>query len=154
MRFSTKGRYGIRAMIDLALHEAGRPVSTRSIAERQEFSADYLEQIFRDLRKKGLVRSVRGPRGGFVLARGLDKITVWDIIEALEETMSPAPCAAEDEGQGSPCPRIAYCTATALWNKIGRELHELLAKTTLEDIVLEARKTLKTSPSHKHMFHI
>ncbi|MHC4870353.1 MAG: RrF2 family transcriptional regulator [Planctomycetota bacterium] len=157
MKFSAKGRYGIRAMIDLALHESADPISAKTIAERQDFSADYLEQIFRLLRKNGLVKSVRGPTGGFILARKPEEISIWNILMALEENFKLAPCIeAADKScdQTVGCERKEYCAANLMWEKIGIKMKAILNETTLDNIVKEAREKLNTQPLHSHMFHI
>lgn len=154
MRFSAKGRYGVRAMIDLALHQSDKPVSARAIASRQEFSADYLEQIFRQLRRQELVRSVRGPTGGFLLAQPPTAITVFDILTALDEHIAIAPCLEGRTPGDDCCPRRTFCAAHMLWNKLGRDIEALLRNTTLEDIVAEARQQQPSRPLHSHMFHI
>lgn len=136
MRFSAKGRYGVRAMIDLALHQSGRPISARAVAERQEISADFLEQIFRQLRRKKLVHSTRGPRGGFVLARPAGEINVLDILSALDESFIVAPCL-EQHGrrEGQSCAREQTCSARLLWESVEAGIQDVLARTTLADIV-------------------
>lgn len=157
MKFSAKGRYGIRAMIDLALHESSQPISAKTIAERQDFSADYLEQIFRQLRKKGLVRSVRGPTGGFVLAKKPEELSVWDILIALDEKIRVAPCIETCNPKENPiekCKRKNYCAANLMWSNIGTKIKDILTSTTLGDIVVEARKNIQSQPLHSHMFHI
>ncbi len=138
MRFSARGRYGIRAMIDIALQGREGPVSARAIAERQEFSPDYLEQILRQLRRRGLVRSTRGPKGGYLLARPAEAISVWDIIQALDEPVHLAPCFARG-GHDPACPRVDYCAAHLLWAKVGESLRAVFVNATLADIVAEAR---------------
>jgi Rrf2 family protein len=155
MKFSAKGRYGIRAMIDLALHDSEHPISAKVIAERQDFSADYLEQIFRLLRKAKLVKSVRAPTGGFVLMKPASRITIWDILEALDEQIKIAPCITKDGcHDDKTCNRSGYCAAHLLWEKVGSKAKILLQETTLEEIVVDARKELATKPMHGHMFHI
>lgn len=145
MKFSAKGRYGIRAMIDLALHASTEPVSAKTIAERQDFSADYLEQIFRLLRKNKLVKSVRGPTGGFILACDPKEISVWDILIALEEKFQIAPCINSlDESckHENNCKREDFCAANLMWQKIGVEFKNILQATTLHDIVSQSKEKL------------
>ena len=95
MRLSTRGRYGLRAMMDIALYGAEGPVNLKEISARQEISVDYLEQLLRRLRKAGLVRSVRGPHGGFALAKPSEKVHVWEILAALEPDIAPVFCVDE-----------------------------------------------------------
>ena len=155
MRFSAKGRYGVRAMIDLALHQTGQPISARSIAERQEFSADYLEQIFRHLRRSGLVQSTRGPRGGFVLKRDPASISILDILTALEEPFVVAPCLERHKRQeDQACPREAACAARLLWESVEADIQETLARTTLAQVVDRAHGHKSAQPDPGQDFTI
>ncbi len=95
MRLSTKGRYGVRAMVALALHYGEGPVSVNSISKEEGISPDYIEQLFIKLRRKGLIKSRRGPEGGFLLARPPSQIRVGDIIRGIEEPITLAPCVEE-----------------------------------------------------------
>jgi len=96
MKVSTKGRYGLLAMIDIAAHQAQGSVSLRSVAERNNLSENYLEQLLPALRKAGLVKSIRGAQGGYVLAKPSDSITMGDILRTLEGPLSPVDCLASD----------------------------------------------------------
>jgi Rrf2 family protein len=155
MRLSTKGRYAVRAMLDLALfHERG-PVNLQSIAERQQVSPDYLEQILRRLRGAGLVRSVRGPHGGFALTKAPEDVSIWDVVSALEEPIAPAPCVRVRGGQRDECARVPTCAAHLLWRELAAHIEAFLHKRTLRDLCEEARKLcVQGTPKHKHMFHI
>ena len=93
MKLSTKGRYGLRALIDLAQNSTEEPVSITSIAERQEISERYLEQLMSKLKKSGIVKSIRGAAGGYILARPMEEISVGDILRALEGSLDPVDCA-------------------------------------------------------------
>jgi Rrf2 family protein len=146
MRFSAKSRYAIRAVIDLALHRDQEPISVRAVAERQEISADYLEQIVRRLRQHGLLKSARGPSGGFSLARPPEEITVAEVLRALEETVTTAPCLAEDRHNHARCPRQPHCAARLLWETVEQDIEELLGRTTIADIVSRARAELPEAP--------
>ena len=95
MKLSTKGRYAVMAMVDLARHAQAKPVSLSDIAARQEISLSYLEQLFARLRRAGLVKSVRGPGGGYTIARDLDKVTVADIIKAVDEPLDATQCGGK-----------------------------------------------------------
>lgn len=133
MRLSTKGRYAVMAMADLARHGRERPVSLADIAGRQEISLSYLEQLFARLRRGGLVKSVRGPGGGYRLARGADETRVAEIVLAVDEPiratrcseMSPTGCLASGE----------RCITHHLWEGLGEEIHRYLAGVSLGDIV-------------------
>lgn len=133
MRLSTKGRYAVMAMVDLARHSNGSPVSLAEIAERQEISLSYLEQLFAKLRRGGLVKSVRGPGGGYLLARALDTTRVSDIILAVDEPIRATRCTP-----GSPAgchTDKSRCLTHDLWEELGNQIHMFLSAVTLEDVV-------------------
>lgn len=154
MRLSTKGRYGVRAMLDLAIHEAIGPVSIKNISQREGISVNYLEQIFNQLRRAGLVRSIRGPGGGFLLARPSKEITVMDIIKALKVPVVPVFCV-DDEDEISQCERVNSCVSRLLWQRLGKKIKEILEGTSLEDLLAEARQISRLpQPEHKYMFQI
>ena len=102
MKLSTKGRYAVMAMVDLARHGAGHPVSLADIAERQEISLSYLEQLFARLRKNELVRSVRGPGGGYLLGRGTEDVKISDIILAVDEPIRVTRCQPTSSRRRAP----------------------------------------------------
>ncbi|MFQ5834741.1 MAG: RrF2 family transcriptional regulator [bacterium] len=154
MRLSTKGRYGVRAMLDLAIHEAIGPVSIKNISQREGISVNYLEQIFNQLRRAGWVRSIRGPGGGFLLARPSKEITVLDIIKALKVPVVPVFCVDEEQ-EISQCERVDSCVSRLLWQRLGDKIKEILEGTSLEDLLIEARRISRLpQPEHKHMFQI
>ena len=134
MRLSTKGRYAVMAMADLAAHEQGaRPVSLADVAQRQEISLSYLEQLFAKLRRGGLVRSVRGPGGGYRLSRTAAEIRVADIIVAVDEPITATRCRA-----GSPkgCTGTSgRCVTHDLWEELGRQIQVFLSSVSLGDVV-------------------
>lgn len=133
MKLSTKGRYAVMAMVDLAHHSKGTPVALAEIAERQEISLSYLEQLFAKLRRGDLVRSVRGPGGGYLLARPAEETKVADIILAVDEPLRATRCAP-----GAPwgCrPNKARCLTHELWESLGNEIHLFLSSITLADVV-------------------
>jgi len=131
MRLSTKGRYGTRAMLDLALNSDNGPVLLRDIARRQEVSEKYLEHSMSALRKMGLVRSIRGARGGYVLARPPAQIRLSRILEVLEGSMAPTECV-DDAGI---CPRAGECATREVWVKIKEATDSILESTSLQDLV-------------------
>lgn len=137
MKLSTKGRYGARAMLDLALHfnESREPVSLSSIAERQKISEEYLEQIFSALRKSGIVESVRGSQGGYKLGRNADKITVGDILRVLEGSLAPVECVVE--GKKPECERYDDCVLSEVWLKLRDAINDTVNSVTLADLVTE-----------------
>ncbi|HEY5048651.1 MAG TPA: Rrf2 family transcriptional regulator [Rhizomicrobium sp.] len=134
MRLSTKGRYAVMAMADLARQEGtARPVSLAEIAERQEISLSYLEQLFAKLRKGGLVRSVRGPGGGYRLSLPAAELRIADIILAVDEPITATRCKP-----GSPlgCTgTTSRCMTHDLWEELGRQIHIFLSSVSLADVV-------------------
>jgi Rrf2 family iron-sulfur cluster assembly transcriptional regulator len=134
MQLSTKGRYAVMAMADLAGHAEGRAVPLAEIAERQELSLSYLEQLFARLRRRGLVKSVRGPGGGYRLARPADHTTVADVVVAVDEPLRATRCAGHDAARG--CMRGgARCLTHALWEETGRQIIDYLSSVTLADVL-------------------
>lgn len=138
MKLSTKGRYAVTALADLALRSEGAPggagrVSLAEIAERQSLSLAYLEQLFARLRRAGLVESVRGPGGGYRLARGPEAINVAEVMAAVDERLNAMGCEGEI-GQGCSGGR-AQCLTHDLWERLSAHVHVFLAKTTLADVV-------------------
>jgi Rrf2 family iron-sulfur cluster assembly transcriptional regulator len=137
MRLSTKAQYAVRAMVSLNLTEGDKPVSIRDISEREEISLSYLEQLFVKLRRGKIVNSVRGPGGGYVLARSADLIRVDQIIDSVEETLVPVSCM--DEGQCS-CATDTRCVTHGVWQGLGERIRQFLASMTLADLTEEARQ--------------
>ena len=135
MKLSTKGRYGVKAMVDLALHYGGDPVSIKSISERQGISEYYLEQLFSPLRKSKLINSMRGAQGGYVLSRDPKDITVAEIMEVLEGPIEISNCI-----EGSSCNNLDCCATRLLWAKIKNSIDSVTKSTTLEDIVNDYKK--------------
>lgn len=132
MRLSTKGRYAVTAMVDIARNGASGPVTLASIAERQEISLSYLEQLFAKLGRKGLVRSVRGPGGGFSLARPGHEIAIADIVDAAEESIKTTSCNGKsEEGCRSDHSR---CLTHDLWEELGGVIQKYLTSVTLADV--------------------
>lgn len=132
MRVSTGGRYALRAMVDLALHAGKGPVPCRDIAERQEVSDQYLSQLFLRLKQANLVESVRGPGGGYVLAREAAQISARDVLDAVEEPLAPVFCV--DEGQEAACHRVGGCPTHWLWERVGQAIRAVLDSVTLADL--------------------
>jgi len=133
MRLSTKGRYAVMAMVDLAANSNGSPVALADIAERQEISLSYLEQLFAKLRKGGLVKSVRGPGGGYLLAYTADNTRVSDIILAVDEPIRTTRCA-NITPQGCRTNR-SRCLTHDLWEELGNQIHMYLSSVTIADVV-------------------
>lgn len=134
MRLTSKGRYAVMAMADLALHGgADRAVPLQEVARRQEISLSYLEQLFARMRRAGLVAGVRGPGGGYRLARAADATTVAEIIAAVNEPIKATRC---EEGSTKSCiGRSGRCIAHGLWAELGERIQGFLASVTLADIL-------------------
>lgn len=132
MKMSTKGRYAVMAMIDIAMHSDGEPVSLAEIAERQDISQEYLEQLFGKLRKAKLVESSRGPGGGYRLACAMGEIPVAKIIAAVDEELQFTRCGG-DAVEG--CVKGERCNAHDLWSSLGRQMMYFLSSISLEDVV-------------------
>jgi Rrf2 family protein len=158
MRLSTRGRYGLRAMMDIALYGAESPVNLKEISARQEISVDYLEQLLRRLRTAGLVRSVRGPHGGFALAKPAEKVHVWEILAALEPDIAPVFCVDEKFLARTPkkrCPRMSRCATHLLWLGLAEQMRSYLESKSLRDLVeVSARMCNESAPGEPVMFQI
>ena len=137
MVLSTRSRYGLRAMFDLALNYGSGPVALKTVAERQKLPEPYLEQIVIGLRKARLLRGVRGAQGGYILTQPPEKITVGDVIRALETTIAPANCAGD--GDGPECELADFCPSRAVWAKIGESINNAMDGITLADMIEDYR---------------
>ena len=131
MRISTKGRYGTRAMVDIGENYGKGPVSLRKLAERQCISMKYMEQIIPLLKTSGLIRSSRGARGGYVLAKEPRKISLHDIVQALEGSWSLVDCLDDD----TLCNRAEECATCEIWHDIQEAIYRILDSTTLADMI-------------------
>ena len=136
MKLSTKGRYGLRAMVDMAIYSKGEHVSINSIAERQGISANYLEQVFSTLRKAGLVKSVKGAQGGYSLSQTPQEITIGSIIRALEGDMQ----IVDEKDSNDSETTIQRIIKKSVWDKMNQSLNELLDSITVEDLVNDYNK--------------
>ena len=141
MRLSTKGRYGTRAMLDVAIHQDGGPVSVKATAERQDVSRRYLEQLMLRLATAGLARPVRGRGGGFVLSRPASQISVADIVQALEGPINVVECV----GDAGVCYRASSCAAREVWNEVSETVTCHLSQITLEDMAQRHRRSQETA---------
>lgn len=137
IRISTRGRYALLAMVDLALHADEGTVLRQDIAKRQEISADYMAQLFRQLRTAGLVDGVKGPGGGYRLARDAATISAGDVIRAVEGPVAVASCTLPNDGPG--CNRLDHCATHLLWKRLSETMIELLDSATLRELCDEAR---------------
>lgn len=130
MRLTTKGRYAVTAMLDLALHAEDGAVSLADIAERQAISISYLEQLFAKLRRRGLVMSVRGPGGGYRLSSAAGDVSVASVIDAVDESVDATRCG----GQGD-CQEGVTCLTHYLWSDLSEQIHQFLTDISLGDLV-------------------
>jgi Rrf2 family iron-sulfur cluster assembly transcriptional regulator len=134
MRLTTKGRFAVTAMLDLALRDKAAPVALAGISERQAISLSYLEQLFGKLRRHGLVDSVRGPGGGYRLARPMQDIRIADIIRAVDESLDATQCGGHEN-----CREERRCMTHDLWTTLNRKMYEYLASVSLADLVAQHR---------------
>src|SRR6266513_2813454 len=130
MRLTTKGRFAVTAMIDVAMHNAEGPVTLAGVADRQKISLSYLEQLFGKLRRYGLVDSVRGPGGGYNLARPATSVSVADIITAVDEPIDATKCGGKEN-----CHDDKRCMTHELWANLNEKMHDYLSSVTLADLV-------------------
>ena len=145
MRLTTKGRFAVTAMLDLALHGSKGPVTLAGISERQKISLSYLEQLFGKLRRGGLVESVRGPGGGYHLAREASRVTVADIINAVEESIDSTQCGGREN-----CHDNQRCMTHELWEELNTTVHGFLAGVSLAQLV-ERQRTKPVSLVRGHI---
>ncbi len=138
MRISTKGRYGLRILLDLALHTESRPRMLRDIAESQGISEKYLSRLIVDLRHANLVNSVRGAKGGYILARNPAEITILEVVEVMEGSMAVVECVDCDQSQ--PCTRASNCATREMWNGINEKIRAILKDVTLQNILDRQRE--------------
>jgi Rrf2 family cysteine metabolism transcriptional repressor len=138
MKISTKGRYGLRAMVDLAVYSNGEHVALFNIAERQGISTNYLEQVFSALRKSGLVKSIKGAQGGYILAESPSEIKVGKILRVLEGPISVIDEESESKAENEKT--IQDCLRINVWDKMNDSLNKLVDSITLEDLAENYRE--------------
>lgn len=132
MKISTKGRYALRLMLDLALHDSDAPIRIKDIAARQDISDKYLEQIISSLNKAGYVKSIRGPQGGYKLARDPESYTVGMILRLTEGSLAPVACLDDEVNT---CDRQETCATLKLWQMLDEAIREVVDRVTLADLV-------------------
>jgi Rrf2 family cysteine metabolism transcriptional repressor len=135
MKLSTRTRYGMRAIIELAQHEGKKPLQLKAIAERQDISVKYLEQLMSTLRSAGFVRSVRGSKGGYILAHPANEVKLSDVFRSLEGPVSTTECIEDEDC----CKRAADCVARELWMEVEAAIQGVLSSQTLGDMVRKAK---------------
>ena len=134
MRLTTKGRYAVRALFCLSKFQKDTPTPLSLVAKDQEISLNFLEQLFVHLRKNGIVTSVRGPRGGYRLAKEPKDITIGEVLRAVGESTYPVFCTDGEASTKKPCPRADDCVTHLLWIKLGETINDFLDSTTLEEL--------------------
>ena len=132
MKITTKGRYALRLMLDLALNNSGKPVRIRDVSVRQNISDKYLEQIISVLNKARFVRSIRGPQGGYLLTRRPEEYTVGMILRLTEGSMAPVDCVDEELGH---CPKMTECATSVVWKRLNDAISDVIDNITLQDLV-------------------
>lgn len=140
MKMSTKGRYGLRALIDLAQYSDVEPVSVTSIAARQGISERYLEQLVSKLKKAGLITSIRGASGGYVLAKPMEEISVGEVLRALEGNIEPVECSGIQSESG--CNSSECCVSKIVWQKINDSVNQAVDGIMLGELVLESKRII------------
>lgn len=148
MKLSTKGRYGLRALIDIALNSEVEPVSISSVGARQAMSKSYLEQLIAKLKRGGFVASVRGVRGGYVLAKPPAEISVGDVLRCLEGDLSPVDCPGiTDDGDG--CLGSDFCVTKYVWKRINDSVNQAVDEIKLSELIAESKKVAnKNAENH------
>ena len=140
MKLSTKSTYGLRAMVDIALNSHRGATSVMDIAKLEGISVSYLEQLLNKLRHEGLVESIRGPKGGYVLSRAADEITVGDVVKTLEKDVAPVHCVTTKKSTKAACGRSEVCVTKDVWERLARSIEDCLDSVTLEDLCRKARR--------------
>ncbi len=139
MKFSTRGRYGVQIMVDLAQHATEGPISLKSVADRQKLSEHYLEQLVPELRKAGLVKSIRGSQGGYILAKSPEDIIIGDVIRILEGPIAPVDCTNESDGL-SCCEKTDFCVTREVWVKVRDSINDVVDSISLADLLKDGDK--------------
>ena len=138
MRISTKGRYALRFLLDLTLHDSGEYIALKDISARQDISVKYFEQIVSMLTKAGMLKSVRGPQGGYKLACSPAQITVGDVLRITEGSLAPVACLDDPENI---CPRAAECQTVGFWKELYEAVCGVVDNTTLSDLASRVRES-------------
>ncbi|HJN02879.1 MAG TPA: Rrf2 family transcriptional regulator [Nitrospinota bacterium] len=141
MKISTKGYYSVRAIIDIAIRAKNSPVSLSSISIREDISLHYLEQLFMKLRRSNLVKSVRGPGGGYVLAKKPEEISIGDVLQSVEESVAPKQICVthhdKNKIENNRCDKIDECVSRLVWQKLSDKMMEILDSISLESLCHE-----------------
>jgi Rrf2 family transcriptional regulator, iron-sulfur cluster assembly transcription factor len=135
MRVTTKGRYALRAITKLAMHADSRPIPIKRLAEEEEISPEFLEQIFFRLKRSGIIGSVRGPGGGFVMKRTPQEISVKEIFDAVGEGIDLTPCTTYSDNGDGHCVREGYCVVHDVWQEASQHINEYFGTLTLDKVI-------------------
>lgn len=138
MKLSTKGRYGLKAMVDLAIHSEKCCIPLNQVAQRQDLSDNYLEQLFSSLKKGGLVKSTRGAQGVYSLAKSPEHISIGEILRALEGSLAPVDCVATNEKKE--CEDSDYCVTKSVWKRVNDSINHVVDSIMLQDLVDDYNK--------------
>lgn len=138
MKLTTKSRYAVTAMLDIAYYDKGSPISLPEIAERQNISLSYLEQLFSRLKKNGLVKSIKGPGGGYKLSKDANDIVISDVINAVDENVETTAC----NGKAN-CNNSSQCLSHNLWEDLGAEINNFLSDVTLQQVISKNNESMK-----------
>tara|TARA_B100000965_G_scaffold305661_1_gene264561 strand:- start:360 stop:797 length:438 start_codon:yes stop_codon:yes gene_type:complete len=138
MKLTTKSRYAVTAMLDIAYHDKGNPISLPEIADRQNISLSYLEQLFSRLKRSGLVESIKGPGGGYMLSKDADEIVISEVIQAVDEDLETTACNGK-----SNCHNNHQCISHNLWQDLGVEIKNFLSDITLQQVISKNNSDIK-----------
>lgn len=154
MRLSTQSRYGVRAIFDIAYHSEGLETQVKNISRRQGISQRYLEQIFQKLKRAGIVRSKRGPSGGYFLGKKSEDITVGEVIRVTEGGIKPVLCVNPVDST-QPCERSGECVTQIVWNEAGKRLKDYFDSVTIKDLCKLAKEMgIKKDFDKRFMYYI
>jgi len=153
MKISTQSRYGLRALFDIAYHSAGLSTQVKDISRRQGISPRYIEQIFQKLKRAGIIKSVRGPSGGYYLARRLDEISAGDVVRATEGNIYLVHCAGFRKNTGKGCERMEQCVVRDVWTEASDKIMNYLDSVTLQDLCKEAQLKGVERVIDKHLMY-
>ncbi len=155
MRLSTKSRYGVRALFDIAYNAGNMPAQVQDISRRQDISPRYLEQIFQSLKRAGILKSKRGPQGGYFLARKPEEITLKDILHAAEGDMQLVECCNDRKRKKGKCNFDGECVTQAIWKEASSKLDEYLDSITVKSLCEKGQSLgVKREQDHRFVYHI
>jgi Rrf2 family transcriptional regulator, iron-sulfur cluster assembly transcription factor len=153
MKISTQSRYGVRALFDIAYHSAGLSTQVKDISARQGISPRYIEQIFQKLKRAGIIKSVRGPSGGYYLAKKIEDITVGEIVRAAEGNVNLVFCAEPKKRDKEQCERADQCVVKDVWQEASDRLMKYLDSVTLQDLCSSAQEKGMERVIDKHLMY-